>query len=119
MPLAAVLALLAVPVIDIVPDPLNRLELTVEKTGFYRGKKHRFIFERYRGSLQFDPEKPLESHVTMELDARSVVCKDTWVSDKDRRKIEDVARNDMLAGSKFPFVTFVSTGVREIGAGQY
>ena len=40
------------------PSADSRVQLWVEKTGFLSGNKHQFVFDRYDGSLQYDPAKP-------------------------------------------------------------
>jgi len=101
------------------PAPDNRFELTVEKTGLYRGKKHLFVFERYDGWLVYDPEMPENSQVQFRLESQSIVCKDTWVSPKDLKKIQDAALNDMLAAGRYQYVTFTSDTVLRAGPDRY
>jgi len=72
---------------DIHPASSGRLALTVEKTGLYRGKKHLFLFEKYNGRLQFDPQKPEASQVQLTIDSRSLICKDDWLSASDLRRL--------------------------------
>jgi hypothetical protein len=44
------------------------------------------------------------------IDSASIICRDTWVSGKDRAKILKVALDDMLAASKHPVLRFASYG---------
>ena len=39
---------------QISPRAGNEFALEVTKTGLYNGKKHRFVFERYQGHVEFD-----------------------------------------------------------------
>jgi polyisoprenoid-binding protein YceI len=104
---------------QIVPAEGSRMELQVEKTGFLRGKKHTFLFERYEGSLQYNPEKPETSTVHIKIEARSASCKDTWVSANDLRKIQEYALKDMLAAEQHPYIEFTSTEIRSSGPGRF
>jgi polyisoprenoid-binding protein YceI len=93
--------------------------LIVEKTGLLSGKKHLFVFNRYRGSLHFDRDRPEQSRVQLVIEANSIECKDTWISAKDLKKVQDTALNDMLAASENPEIRFVSTAIRMAGTDNY
>jgi polyisoprenoid-binding protein YceI len=93
------------------PAPGNRLSLEVEKTGLLRGKKHVFVFGKYHGTVEHNEQKPELSKVQMEIESKSIMSEDTWVSDKDKVKIMKAALNDMLAADKYPTITFVSNHV--------
>jgi polyisoprenoid-binding protein YceI len=101
------------------PSPESRMELRVTKTGFLRGKQHLFVFERYRGILRYDPQQPESSQVNLTIGAASAVCKDTWLSAKDLRKVQDFALKDMLDAAHHPEITFTSTAIRQAGAGGF
>src|SRR5437016_10796352 len=66
-----------------------RLELTIEKTGLLSGKKHLFTFSQYEGTLRFDRERPEASTVLFSLQAATILCRDTWLSAKDLRKVQE------------------------------
>jgi len=66
------------------PAAGNRFALEVEKTGLLRGKTHVFVFGKYRGAVEYNEQKPELSKVHFEIDSKSIVCEDTWVSDKDK-----------------------------------
>jgi polyisoprenoid-binding protein YceI len=89
-------------------EPTNGsvLDLYVEKTGLLSGKKHHFTFERFQGRVN-----PSDKRVTFTIDSASIVCRDTWVSERDRRKILNVATEDMLAVAKYPSIRFESVSV--------
>ncbi len=95
------------------PDPANTLELLVEKTGVMSGKRHRFLFTAYSGKLDMD------TSVSFTIQAASLVCTDTWVSAKDLKKIENVAKTDMLAIDRHPVLRFQSTEIRAIAPDRY
>lgn len=95
------------------------LELTVEKTGLLRGKKHIFTFEKYRGTLAYDQERPESSQVDVTIQSASLVCHDTWVNPKDLRKIQDTALMDMLSAKHYPVMIFRSTSIRKTETNRF
>ena len=117
--LFATAAIAAAESYQIGPAEGARMELSVEKTGLLRGKKHLFVFEQYRGTLQYDPQRPGSSEVRITIDARSASCRDTWVSAKDLRKIQEYALKEMLAAEQYPKITFASSAIREVATGRY
>jgi polyisoprenoid-binding protein YceI len=104
---------------EIRPSEGARLELTVEKTGLYSGRKHVFTFERYSGTMTFDPDDPANSSVSVAIESGSIACHDTWVSGKDLQKIMQEATRNMLAADRFPAITFQSSTVESTGNGTY
>lgn len=96
---------------ELLPSTANRFAVEVEKTGLLRGKTHVFVFGKYRGRLDFNDQKPELSKVQFEIESKSIVCLDTWVSDKDKVKIIRAALDDMLAADKYPAISFVSNSV--------
>ncbi len=110
--LAAPLCLIAqMRVYRMEPGPGDRFALEVEKTGLMSGKKHRFLFERYRGRLSFDAESPERSSVELVVEAQSITCKDTWVKAEQIVKIEKAAREEMLAAERYPQIVFRTEAV--------
>jgi polyisoprenoid-binding protein YceI len=105
--------------LTITPGADTQFMLEVAKTGFLSGKKHQFLFDRYRGDLRYDAANPENSRVDLTIESGSIRCIDTWVSDKDKVKITKAATDDMLAVSRFPQMRFVSTAVRSKGADQF
>ena len=104
----------------VAPAAGNRFALEVEKTGpIMGGKKHLFLFERYNGTLQLDPANPEKSIIQLEIESRSAVLKDDWVSTKDAKKIMNAAQMDMMDSAKYPMLKFVSTAITSKGAGTY
>ena len=102
---------------EIRPTEGSRFALTVEKTGLMRGRQHLFLFSKFQGTLDFDPAHPEAAQIRLEIDAASADCKDSWVSMKDLKKIQETALEDMLSAKRFPKIVFVSTSVR--GAGKF
>ena len=101
------------------PAAESTLTLEVFKTGILTGKKHLFFFEQYDGEIDYDPECLENSSVRLTVEARSVACRDTWVSPEDRKKIMDAALNDMMLANEHPQISFVSSRLVTKSKGQY
>jgi len=111
--------MLAQQVYTIRPAAESTLTLEVFKTGVLTGKKHLFFFEEYTGEIAYDPEHVENCSVRFEVAARSIACRDTWVSAEDRKKILEAALNDMLAASEHPQLSIVSSRIVTKSKGQY
>ena len=98
------------------PEPGARFALEVHKTGLMSGKAHIFEYERYSGTLDFDPAKPEAAKIDLTIAASSIVCKDTWVDEKDKKKITQTAL-DVMQHANYPELKFASTSVKKSGAG--
>ncbi len=98
------------------PEPNTRFTLEVHKTGLMSGKVHVFEYERYSGTLDYDPSKPEASKVDLTIMAASLICRDTWIDAGDKKKVTAVAL-DMMEATKHPDLHFVSTGVMRRGDG--
>ena len=97
---------------DIAPSEGAELILEVGKTGLMSGKKHIFVFDRYRGSVIYDANNPAGSTVRLVIEAASARCLDDWVSDKDLKKIERHAIEKMLAAQEHPEINFESDKIQ-------
>lgn len=95
------------------------MELFIEETGLLKGKKHRFVFQRFESAVELDRQSPTAARVNLSIDARSIVCRDTWASAKDLEKIQRLAYEEMLAANKFPSITFRSGNIRHVSADRY
>ena len=104
---------------DLGPAEGSRFALEVYKTRLMAGKKHVFVFERYGGEATFDDQKPEDVKIRFVVEAASVVCTDTWVSENDRKKILSAARNDVMAADRYPQLVFLSTRVIAKPENQY
>jgi polyisoprenoid-binding protein YceI len=104
---------------EIKPSPLTKLTLEVEKTGLLNGKKHTFLFDRYSGKVKYSESDLQNASVNLEIESASIVCLDTWVSEKDKKKIVEVALNDMLGAQRYPRIAFVSNKILEKGINQF
>jgi polyisoprenoid-binding protein YceI len=100
------------------PEPQARFALEVHKTGIMSGKIHVFEYERYSGTLDFDPAHAEAAKVELTIQAASIVCKDTWVDDKDKKKVTQTAL-DMMQHANHPELRFTSTGVARRADGGY
>lgn len=105
--------------VRLAPGPASSLNLYVEKTGFLSGKRHHFVFDRFEGMAAIDRHDAARSSVNLRIEAGSLVCKDTWVSQSDLVKIRRVALSDMLAADRHAQLTFVSSTVRPTAASSW
>lgn len=101
----------------IAPAPGSKFQLEVHKTGLMSGKVHVFTFERYTGTLSYSASQTEKAQVSFTVENSSIVCRDTWVDEKDKVKIVKVAHESM-ATEKHPQLSFRSEAVvrREDGA---
>lgn len=104
---------------EIRPSDSNKLELRVAKTGLYRGKVHVFLFPQYSGSVDYDPQHPENSRVSLTISARDIKLTDTWLSQKDFKSVQEYALRDMLAAEKNPEIAFHSTQVHATDAAHF
>lgn len=58
----------------ILPDPESALTVDFKTTGL-RKQRHLCFFEDYLGEFAYNPEEPVESRLTLKIDAASVTCK--------------------------------------------
>jgi len=100
------------------PAPQAEFKLEVHKTGLMSGKVHIFTFERYGGSVNYQPDAPGKSTVAFEIEAASVVCRDTWIGDKDKQKVTAMAL-EMMESERHPRLKFVSQSVAPGGQGEF
>ena len=118
-----VLALMTLPLLAqeqtlrIQPVEGAKLSLIVEKTRLMSGKKHQFTWSRYEGSLRFDQANPANSMAVLIIEAGSLECHDTWVSESDLRKIQEFARKNMLGLPEHSQIRFASKEVVPSGDG--
>ena len=97
------------------PAADSRFALSVEKTGLFSGRSHVFEFQRFSGRILFDRAAPGRSEVEFTIDAASAICKDSWVSEKDRAKILMFMLRNMLDAERHPSLTFRSSSVVKKG----
>jgi len=102
----------------IAPEPGSQFKLEVHKTGAMSGKVHAFTFERYTGTLVYQDDAPERSRVEFTVEAKSIVCRDTWVDEKDKTKIVELAHK-MMEAEKHPQLRFVSDSVGKRADGAF
>lgn len=105
------LAMLLLQTLTIAPGGSDRIQLEVFKTGLMNGKKHVFLFTQYKGTLEYDADAPERSRIELHIQSASAQCQDTWVSDKDKKKIQEFALTDMLDAAHHPEITFRSASI--------
>jgi len=117
--LTAGLAPSAMTVYEVGPAGQSVMELTVEKTGLLGGKKHLFNFAAYKGTLSLDRKDPEKSTIAISIASASISCRDTWLSAKDLRKVQDYALKEMLAANRYPEIEFRSTAIKKVASGGF
>jgi len=68
----------------------------------------------FTGEAQWDPEAPEKASVRLKIRTASIAVQND-ISDKDRREMERVMREEILETEKYPEITFESTAV-SVGA---
>ena len=83
------------------------------------GHNPTFAVRRFEGDVHFNPDKPAGS-LTLRMAADSLAVQGE-MSDKDRREIEQVTKDEVLEVSKHPDIVYAcpETSVRKIGEGQF
>jgi len=95
------------------PAAGSRFELRVYKTGLLSGKKHLFVFDRYRG--RFDGHQ-----IEFTLEASSIRCLDDWRPATGKiEEIVKVALHEMLDATRHPELRFVSNQITAKGDSTY
>lgn len=84
------------------------------------GHNPRFVIRAFDGAVEFDPAAPNDASVWIMAPAGSLDLMDD-VSEKDRREIERVTREKVLAADRYPQITFRSASVAmcQTAAGRY
>ncbi len=96
------------------------LRVEVEKTRLMSGKKHSIVFTSWRGELAHDPARPDAGRVTITVEAGEFRIEDTWVSEKDRRKIAEFTRSaEVLDAARHPRIVFEARGFQPSGEGRF
>ncbi len=95
------------------PSAESRFELSVYKTGLLAGKKHIFVFDRYRG--RFDGIR-----MEFAIEAASIRCLDDWGPAKGKiEEIVKVALKDVLDAARHPELRFVAASVTVPASGPF
>ncbi|HEX4170540.1 MAG TPA: YceI family protein [Bryobacteraceae bacterium] len=94
-------------VYTISPSPDSTLAVETRKAGLKK-EKHLFIFERFSGTLVYDPERPLDTTLNLLIDARSVLCRDRSQKPKRAATLTRFAADQALATSRYPEIQLAS-----------
>ena len=94
-------------------SPSNDSTLAIElfKTGLMRHKKHILFFENFSGNLRYTPQHPESSRVDVRIDARSIMCRDSWLKSKAQQRVTNYARHEALSADRHPEIRFASTRI--------
>lgn len=68
-------------------------------------------FDTFSGTILYDPDKPAGGSVQVEIDAKSI-------NTKVERRDNDLRSPNFFDAEKYPTITFVSTGVKDLGSGK-
>jgi polyisoprenoid-binding protein YceI len=104
---------------DIRPAPGSRFALEVYKSRLWEGRKHTFVFDRFRGVLGFDAERTEQSTVSFAIESASARCVDDWVKPHQIKDIEKAAIMDTMDAAEYPEIAFQSTAIKRTSADQY
>jgi polyisoprenoid-binding protein YceI len=104
---------------DIRPTPGSRFALEVYKSKLWEGRKHTFVFDRFRGVLDFDAERTEQSTVSFAVESASARCVDDWVKPHQIKDIEKAAITDTMDAAEYPEITFQSMAIRRTSSDQY
>ena len=104
---------------DIRPTPESRFALEVYKSKLWEGRKHTFVFDRFDGVLDFDPERSEKSSVRFVIKSGSARCIDDWVKPNQIKDIERAAVAETMAAKEYPEMTFQSATVIRTSSEHY
>jgi polyisoprenoid-binding protein YceI len=68
-------------------------------------------FDTFSGTILFDPDKPAGGSVQVEIDPKSI-------NTKVERRDNDLRSPNFFDTEKYPTITFISTGVKDLGSGK-
>jgi len=92
----------------------SKMEIHVYKEGAFKmfGHDHLIAAKDISGEARFDPQKIEASSVRLKIATKSIAVVDPGESEKDRQDVQTtMAGEKVLDVTKFPEITFVSTGV--------
>lgn len=76
-----------------------------------RKKKHTLFFENFAGELHLGGDDLTPSQMRLTIDATSIICRDVRISEKERRRVTEFAR-DALDPKRYPEIQYHSTNIR-------
>jgi polyisoprenoid-binding protein YceI len=80
----------------------------VHETRLMRKYKYFLAFENFRGELHYVPNHPEKSRLTLDLDARSVSCRDRSLRESKQRRVAEYVREQILNAGTYPAIQFSS-----------
>jgi polyisoprenoid-binding protein YceI len=114
----------AAPAVDryVIDAPRSRFTVRAAAAGLLSAFGHNptIAIREFSGEARFSAAAPAQTSLTLRAATASLVVQDD-ISDKDRREIERVMREEVLQVAKFPEVVFTSTGaaVTQIGDSRF
>ena len=96
----------------IVPEE-SKLEIHAGTAGVFgfMGHGHTMVPKVFNGEMDFNPQNPVPATVTLRIDARSLQETAEFKPD-EKATIEKQLHQEVLETTKYPEITFQSTGVR-------
>ncbi len=95
-------------VYTILPSPDSTLAVETSESG-PRSRKHLFTFDRFHGSLLYNPDQPLNSTLTLTIDAASVICRSSRLKQAALQTLSRYVAEEALSSSRFPQIHLAST----------
>src|SRR5579884_1842295 len=99
-------------VYTISPSPDSTLAIETRTTGLVK-QKHLFVFERFRGTLIYDPAQPLDSVLHLNVESRSLACRDDHRPPNKRARHLEAALRNALGSASDPELRLESTRLIE------
>jgi polyisoprenoid-binding protein YceI len=79
------------------------------------GHDHQIAAKSFSGAVRFNADKMEESSLTLNIEAKSLTVLPSDEAEKDRRDVQATMVGAKVLGvESFPWITFQSTGVRQI-----
>jgi polyisoprenoid-binding protein YceI len=80
----------------------------VLETRLMRKYKYFLFFEDFKGELQYSPKHPERSRLTLDIDVKSVVCRDRSLKKNKQRRVTEYVRDSILNAGSYPLIQFAS-----------
>ena len=84
----------------------SAIAVEVFETRLMRKHKHTLVFESFTGELHFTPDHPERSRLTLDVDAKSVVCRDRFLKANKQRRVAEYVRDLVLEANSHPNIHF-------------
>jgi polyisoprenoid-binding protein YceI len=73
-----------------------------------RKYKYFLSFENFKGELHYSANRPEKSRLTLDIDAKSIVCRDRSLRKNKQRRVTEYVRDLVLKAGEFPVIQFAS-----------